>query len=179
MKIAQEDEARKRQEQSEKDKKFATSKQAAVAETKRVIGALEGLIADANDNGGWFETGRSGAFVRSMPDWVSSGTAAYDIANRIKGINAQSAIQALTEMRQNSPTGGAVGNVSEGEYPILSAAKQGVILDPNVDHAAFMRDAKTALKAWKDQLRALEGSGAKNPSSGKRLRYNPETGELE
>lgn len=161
LRLAQQKAARDRQEAEVKQTKFENSKRTAIAETKRVINALKGVRADANDNGGWFETGRSGAFMRDLPGFMKTGTAAYDLANRIKGVNAQAAIQALTEMRANSPTGGAVGNVSEGEYPILSASKQGVVLDPNVDHEAFMRDTKAALNAWEEQLRALEGRGAK------------------
>lgn len=181
LRLAQQKDARDAQESKDKLAKFEATKRTALAETRRVIKSLEGVLADANDNGGWFETGRSGAFVRSLPGFVGTGSAAYDLANRIKGVNAQAAIQALAEMRRNSPTGGAVGNVSEGEYPILSAAKQGVILDPNVDHEAFMRDAKSALDAWKEQLAALEGptGGAVATGKGKRLRYNPATGELE
>ena len=51
------------------------------------------------------------------------GTKAADIAAEIESLKAQTSLDQLQEMRRNSPTGGALGNVSDAEGRRLENAK--------------------------------------------------------
>ena len=56
------------------------------------------------------------SFTQDIP-----GTAGHDIAKRIDTLQAISGFQKLNEMRQQSPTGGALGQVSERELKFLQS----------------------------------------------------------
>ena len=49
------------------------------------------------------------------------GTAAHDLDRRIDTLKAMIGFNALNEMRANSPTGGALGNVTERELALLQS----------------------------------------------------------
>lgn len=59
-------------------------------------------------------TGAMGARVAGIP-----GTAAYDIAQALTTIGANISFAQLQQMREASPTGGALGNVSDNEQKLL------------------------------------------------------------
>lgn len=61
-------------------------------------------------------TGGVGNLLSKMP-----GTNAHDISNLVDTIKANTSLQKLNEMRQQSPTGGALGSVTEGEHRLLAA----------------------------------------------------------
>src|SRR6478735_6322431 len=77
----------------------------ASAKIQRLMTDIAGIYADSRDNGGWFETGNSGAAMRGTG---LTGTAAYDLAEKIKTINSNLSFDELQKMRDNSPTGGAL-----------------------------------------------------------------------
>jgi len=58
-------------------------------------------------------------------DWVSSvgGTAGADLRNLLNTVKANVAFDTLSQMRAASPTGGALGAVSERELSLLESAK--------------------------------------------------------
>lgn len=75
-------------------------------------------ILERMDNS-WFPvTGAGGSFLSRFP-----GTAARDVAALLDTIRAESAFGRLQQMREASPTGGALGAVTQQELDLLKAAQ--------------------------------------------------------
>lgn len=89
------------------------------------------LVDSAYDYGA-LPTGVS-QFGASMAANVA-GTAAYDLESILTTIRARIGFDKLQEMRQNSPTGGALGQVSDFENRLLQATEGNLQLgvDPNL-----------------------------------------------
>ena len=137
-------------------------------------------------------TGMAGQVASNLP-----GTANAEVYRQVEVLKSNAKVENLTAMRQASPTGGALGSVTEKESEML-AAKAGA-LDPA--SPTFQRDLddyeRTLLRivhgpeegdrifeATRPQAAApADGNGyvGSVPQLGapKRLRYNPDTGELE
>ena len=79
-----------------------------------------------------YSTGVGAAFLQNVPM-----TDARKVAGNVKVLQAQATIETLNAMRQESPTGGALGNVTERENAML-AAKAG-LLDPLASAEDFKR----------------------------------------
>jgi hypothetical protein len=69
------------------------------------------------ENGGLPVTGMAGAVGRMFP-----GSAAADFANRTAQINTRAALDEVQSMRDNSPTGGAVGQLTDSEREAIGMA---------------------------------------------------------
>ena len=89
------------------------------------IGALTSIIGQAENIGGVAtEAGRqvgvgtTGFF--SPLKWIG-GTTAADLAGNLETIKSDAFVANITEMRANSPTGGAVGNVSDKDLEMLQS----------------------------------------------------------
>ena len=67
-------------------------------------------------NSDWPTTGLFGAALANLP-----GSAAHDLNKMMDTIKSNSAFGALQKMRENSPTGGALGAVSERELTLLQS----------------------------------------------------------
>lgn len=93
------------------------------AQIKGAIGAVEGDNVDQVINqtlkaaDAW-TTGVGGALLGTIP-----GTDARNLQENLKTIEADAAFSSLQNMRDNSPTGGALGQVSERELALLSSAR--------------------------------------------------------
>ena len=77
------------------------------------------------------------------------GSPAFNIRAKIKSIESAVGLDQLTELRANSPTGGALGNVSDKDIALLTSAKKN--LDPD-------QDAKELRKALLDLRDIIESS---------------------
>lgn len=77
---------------------------------------LGDLVSKAKDDAGVFTTGFLGAVTKPIP-----GTPAYNLANTLDTIKANIGFDKLREMRESSPTGGALGQVSEFENRLLQS----------------------------------------------------------
>lgn len=66
---------------------------------------------------GW-TTGVGGAITSAIP-----GSQAVDLQQRLQTVQALIGFDALNQMRQNSPTGGALGNVTERELAFLQSVQ--------------------------------------------------------
>lgn len=110
-----------------------------------VISQIDNIANDVQDNGGWGETGFTGARLRG---W--EGSAAYDIAQKLKTIDANLAFNELQKMRDNSPTGGALGQVTEKELDLLRSTVAN--LDPNQSQEEFLRSLKRARDSYTSML---------------------------
>jgi hypothetical protein len=69
-----------------------------------------------------FTTGFGGSLLSSI-----AGTPAYDLAQDTQTLLANSGFSELQEMRDNSPTGGALGSVAVQELGMLQAAQQNLL----------------------------------------------------
>lgn len=110
-----------------------------------VIAQIDNIASDVQDNAGWGETGFTGARLRG---W--EGSAAYDIAQKLKTIDANLAFNELQKMRNNSPTGGALGQVTEKELDLLRSTVAN--LDPNQSQGEFLRALKRARDSYTGML---------------------------
>ena len=63
-------------------------------------------------------TGIAGRVMSNIP-----GTTAHDLAKTLDSVKANTAFKKLQEMRQNSPTGGALGSVSDNDMLLLKAVE--------------------------------------------------------
>lgn len=153
-KIAADQEAQAK-EQAEKDAKLARSQSSASLSLSSVLDKIDNIDLDVRDNGGWGETGKTGDWARRF---IGSGTAGYDLAENIKTIDANSAFAALQQMRDNSPTGGALGQVTEKELDLLKS--QISSLDPNQSQEQFLENLAIARSTYLDMLRRVDPAAA-------------------
>jgi hypothetical protein len=59
-------------------------------------------------------------FVGNLSSWIS-GSPAHDLSKTLTGIQANLGFESLQTMRDNSPTGGALGSVTERELELLQS----------------------------------------------------------
>jgi hypothetical protein len=83
------------------------------------IGELIGPVG-APANAGWVQSGESGAIGQGMAN--VGGTTAYDVDQALTSIKANLGFDRLQQMRDESPTGGALGQVAVQELNALQAA---------------------------------------------------------
>lgn len=83
------------------------------------------------------------------------GTAAKDLSGYLDTIGANTAFKQLQDIRQNSPTGGAVGNVSDNDMKLLRSTIAS--LDPSQSNEKFTRDLHTVINAYGKVLMKLPG----------------------
>jgi len=77
------------------------------------ISALDQAMAGVN----WSTVGTAGALSRAIP-----GTPAYDLAQTLLTVKANIGFDRLQQMRESSPTGGALGQVAVQELNALQAS---------------------------------------------------------
>lgn len=157
------DEAKAR---ADADKKKANSSTTARTELERNLKLIDEIGADAKDNGGWFETGGLGSWMASVP-----GTAAYDLRKRVSTLDASAAFSALQEMRDNSPTGGALGSVSAPELELLRSSVSN--LDPSQSQETFLKQLATAREHYSAMLKRVD---ADEPKQAERPNGGPTAG---
>ena len=117
---------------------MVSTMEASIGET---IGLVDSLLENRGSFGGLTGAGSIGARI--------PGTRWADMNAQLNTLKARSAFGSLQEMRANSPTGGALGAVSERELDLLMNAE--TQLTQNQSPEAFER----ALRNYK---RVLEGS---------------------
>ncbi len=80
------------------------------------VSMLSDLIGQARESAGIWTTGLLGSGLAKI-----AGTPAYDLQANLATVKANIGFDRLQEMRDNSPTGGALGQVSEMENRLLQA----------------------------------------------------------
>ena len=80
----------------------------------------------------WFTTGTPGRLAANL-----SESDAAELRRQTAVLTSNATIENLNQMRQQSPTGGALGNVTEKEGAMLAAASGA--LDPNAGREAYMK----------------------------------------
>jgi hypothetical protein len=127
-------------------------------------------------------TGMGGSFLQNIP-----GTDAYDVSALSTTIRANIGFDRLQQMRESSPTGGALGNVTVQELARLESVLGS--LDQSQSEAQFLQNLTRLETLYIDimervspglaaELGYTQGGGQAAASS-TTLRYNPDTGEIE
>jgi hypothetical protein len=104
----------------------AESEAARIAERGSRTGALQtkedqlGLLSDLVDVAKQQSTSWTTGFIGSQLSKIP-GTPAYDLSQTLDTLLASAGFETLQEMRNNSPTGGALGSVTERELALLQA----------------------------------------------------------
>lgn len=125
-------------------------------ELERLIGKIDEIAADASDNGGWFETGYTGSALRRIP-----GTAAYGLKTKLDTLDANQAFRALQQMRESSPTGGALGQITERELDLLKSTIAN--LDPNQSQQDFLQSLDEARSYYQGLIDKLPAEQQAEP----------------
>lgn len=140
--------------------------EAAKTNLMRVIGYMNRVALDADDNDGLMETGTSGNIGRSIPIFQTAGK---DLAANIQTLRANYAFDALNAMREASKTGGALGNVTEMELKLLESAVANI--DPSQSHPQFLENIQGARQAYLAKLAMID------PQLATRMGYDADKAE--
>lgn len=144
---------------------------------------LEGVIRQALELSGGGETGLVGAVMGAVP-----GTRARQLRNVIETIKSNIGFNYLQQMRELSPTGGALGNVAQQELQSLQAVFGN--LDPNMSEDQLDGVLRQILgivgqgralrqQAFQSQYGAAPAVRGGQPQGQSRPRArNPQTGEV-
>lgn len=155
LRIAQEEADRKVREDQANAAKLDQSRSDAQSSLYDVLSQLDRVETDVTSNGnnldGFGETGTSGALFRGIP-----GSAAYDLQRKLDMIDANAAFDRLQRMRDNSPTGGALGAVSAPELQLLKSSIAS--LDPNQSQDEFVRAVRQARNVYARNLDNIGGA---------------------
>jgi len=117
---------------------------------------IDGLIDGAIENSNAFTTGLGGTLLEFIP-----GTPAFDLVAQVDSIKANVGFDKLQQMRSDSPTGGALGQVSEFENRLLQAVLGNLENSQSTDQfVSNLRELKTQL----DQIvnRGISPQGGAN-----------------
>ena len=108
-----------------------------VTSANRVIGHMDRIAEMVIDNPSL--VGGKGAAVRMFPEWVQANISGdtVELSGLIQTVEADIAFSRLQQMRDESKTGGALGNVSNEELNLLKSAL--AKLNPNMKADAFLR----------------------------------------
>jgi hypothetical protein len=119
--------------------------------------------------------GTFGNLMKGVP-----GSQATDVSKRLDVVKANIAFDKLQAMRRASPTGGALGNVSDKDMALLQSALGS--LDQAQNPQQLLEGMRNVRTHYTNIVRKVQGAGGgspQSPSSGGVRRYNPETGKIE
>lgn len=139
----------------------ATAKKAAEARTSNiVIEDIDRALA-AMDDSFLPVAGAVGGALSNIP-----GTAAFDVSKLIETVKANSGFDKLQAMRDASPTGGALGQVSERELAFLQSTIGS--LSQSQSPEQFRRNLMRVRKAYDDRVAARAQSRRRPPHNAER-----------
>lgn len=175
--------------------------QIALAQSKIQNDVVGDSIDQAIKNADGYTSGFMGSVTSNIP-----GTKAYDLSNTLNTVRANLGFDKLQDMRNNSPTGGALGQVSEQENRLLQSTWGSV---EQSQSPAQLKANLTRIKQIRQQFQQLRQraydmdvarygkANVPDPVTGQlpgkatqpqasapavksgRYRYNPQTGDLE
>lgn len=140
------------------ENKKAASQAASAADSantdtgQKAVNVLRSLN-NAEEATGPFSTGLIGQVLGGV-----GGTNAYEVRAELKTAVANIAFDRLQAMREASPTGGALGSVTEGELALLSSTI--AALDPNMGGPAFKENLQHVRSQYQNILRKVVGADA-------------------
>lgn len=147
--------AKEAKEQQEKAEQETRSKAAMRGQLAADLEKIDRLIADANDNGGFGETGTSGRFMRALP---ISG-AGYSLGAELETFRSKNAFAGLSALADQDIKLTPVSNEE-----IRLAAASIANLDPNADHETFMRALRETRQYYANALARLQDEQQGQPA---------------
>lgn len=142
------------------DKKAASQASAQAAEARAA--GVEAKITEALGNINNWTAGVAGAASQNVP-----GTPAYNLARTIDVVKANLGFQELAAMRAQSPTGGALGNVTEKELQFLQSTVASLDIGQSPEQLKKnLEEIRTHFNTWKNAVvQAAQQSGGSSSSS--------------
>jgi hypothetical protein len=119
--------------------------QSTIEQAGRVVRDIDTIISTAN-SASLPSTGKFSDWIATLP--VTTG--ASDVRALIQNIEADVAFKTLADMRRNSPTGGALGAISDKELSLLAAAEGSI--NPTLSWPIFKRNMEAIRDARKELL---------------------------
>jgi len=95
-------------------------------------------------------TGKPGALMAAAPSFIKAGSNRAQLESIVETITANIGFNRLQQMRANSPTGGALGNVSDGERRALNATAGN--LDPSQPDYMFAYNLSRLYNQYNDTI---------------------------
>lgn len=139
-------------EQAQQAEQQAARRQASVRQAENTLSAVDTALKQV---GVWTTGPLSGLAA-------IGGTPAADLASTIDTIEANLSFQALQEMRDNSPTGGALGSITERELSLLGSTVAS--LRQSQSQSQLRRNLET-IKGSLQRLRDAQSQAAASPAS--------------
>lgn len=138
----------------EAEGKAASAREAAKIQATDVIGAAQKALNSI----GFFTTGIPGSLMSMKP-----GSDRKALEGYIATLRANLSFDKLQELRNNSKTGGALGNVSDTEIKLLSSSA--AALDPDQPDDVLKENITTIQSKYEALLKKLNGGGAESPKA--------------
>lgn len=144
----------KLREEADKARMASAAQEDAAYSLMRVIGKIDSIKADSKDSwtgvSGLGETGMTGYMQGGVP-----GTPAYSLRNDIKTVDSAQVLQAMSRLKELSPTGSTgFGALSGAELDLLRSSVAN--LDANSDQATFEANLEAARKVYRDMLLRID-----------------------
>ena len=154
----------KAREEQDKARQATAAQEDAAYNLMRVIGKIDSIKKDSTDSwtgvSGLGETGYSGWMQGGIP-----GTAAYGLRNDIKTVDAQQVLQAMSRLKELSPTGSTgFGALSAPELELLRSSVANINADN--DQGTFEANLGAARKVYRDMLMRIDPSLAERVDAG-------------
>ena len=130
-----------------------TAQDAAIEQAQSQIVKVDEALKNVT---GW-STGWGGAIFGKLP-----GSQTKDLQGDLDTIKANLGFSTLAEMKRASPTGGALGAISESEMRLLTSARQS--LDREQSREQLIRNLKAVKKHYTNWSNAVQKSRAGKPS---------------
>ena len=132
-----------------------------VQQAKRVADNVLSKVNDAINGTDWKTAGFVGSISRAVP-----GTPAFDLSRKVDTIKANIGFQELQQMRQMSPTGGALGQVAVQELEMLQATVASLDTAQSPEQLRqHLTDIKTHFERWKGTVEQNYGNLYGTPQS--------------
>lgn len=159
---------------------------AALASKEAEFKMLDDVVQKVEGQANKWTTGFLGSRLKDL-----EGTDASDLASNLRTLQAAAGFDRLEEMRNNSPTGGALGSITEQELALLKATWGSI--EQSQSEAQFKENLakfREQVEASWDRVNAAyqkdygqpyfsEQGQAPAATAAPRRRYNPSTGMIE
>lgn len=157
--------------QQEREKNAENKKSAEEAQGLNVDYTLDSVIVDVMKNP--TTTGLAGSVTGRV-----AGTPAFDLREKVSTLQSIFSFEKLQEIRDNSVTGGGLGNVTDNDLRML--ANNIASLNPDQGREQLLEQLYHVKEIWRDILARTPKDGDTSESSAPtEYIWNPETGELE
>lgn len=115
-----------------------------------LVNVIDNAMTAIHMSGDPNTTALRGSVLKHVP-----GTKAYDLSGHLDTIGANVAFSRLQKMRQESPTGGALGNVSDNDMRLLKSVVTS--LDQSRSNAEFQKSMRRIVQVYSKMLAKMPG----------------------